>query len=133
MSGHYARVAERAIHRCEYCRAPEAIFNFAFEVDHIIPVSEDGIDDESNMSLACRSCNAFKLNYVTGLDPEQQEQVALFHPRHALWDEHFRANEMTGAIEGLTATGRATISRLRMNSPLQTVARRVWMRLGLFP
>ena len=34
----YAPVAARAAHRCEYCRAPEVIFNFRFEVEHIIPL-----------------------------------------------------------------------------------------------
>ena len=29
MNPRYARVAGRAGHRCEYCRAPEAIFNLA--------------------------------------------------------------------------------------------------------
>lgn len=31
MNPQYAAVAERALHRCEYCHAPEVIFNFAFE------------------------------------------------------------------------------------------------------
>jgi hypothetical protein len=30
----YARVAARAGDRCEYCHAPEAVFNFPFEVEH---------------------------------------------------------------------------------------------------
>jgi hypothetical protein len=37
----YPRVAARAGHLCEYCRAPELIFNFPFEVEHIIPSSVD--------------------------------------------------------------------------------------------
>ncbi len=37
------------------------------------------------------------------------------------------------AVRGLTPVGRATVSRLQMNSPLQLEARRQWMRLGLFP
>ena len=36
MSPRYALVAARAKHRCEYCHAPEAIFNFPFEVEHIL-------------------------------------------------------------------------------------------------
>jgi hypothetical protein len=39
---HYPLVAERAAHRCEYCHAPEAIFNFPFEVEHIIPPLHGG-------------------------------------------------------------------------------------------
>ncbi len=35
----YPFVAERAERRCEYCRAPEEVFNFAFEVEHLLPQS----------------------------------------------------------------------------------------------
>lgn len=37
MNPHYPLVSRCAGHRCEYCRAPEAIFNFPFEVEHIVP------------------------------------------------------------------------------------------------
>jgi hypothetical protein len=36
MNPQYAEVARRAGHRCEYCRAPEIIFNFPFEVEQIV-------------------------------------------------------------------------------------------------
>jgi HNH endonuclease len=52
MNKHYARVAERAAHRCEYCQAPEVIFNLVFEVEHIIPRALNGPDDESNLALS---------------------------------------------------------------------------------
>jgi hypothetical protein len=48
-------VAERAGHRCEYCGAPEAVFNFPFEVEHIIPPAQGGTDDASNRALACNT------------------------------------------------------------------------------
>ena len=38
----YPAVAERTGFRCEYCRAPERVFNFAFEVEHIYPRKEGG-------------------------------------------------------------------------------------------
>ena len=44
----YPVVAARADHRCEYCRAPEAIFNLRFEVEHILPTSREGRDEVSN-------------------------------------------------------------------------------------
>lgn len=34
---------------------------------------------------------------------------------------------------GLTAVGRATIERLRMNLPRQQAARLRWIQFGLFP
>lgn len=51
----YLQVAERANHRCEYCHAPEVVFNFPFEVEHIIPIAKRGKTDLDNLALACRS------------------------------------------------------------------------------
>jgi hypothetical protein len=133
MNPHYAAVAERAGHRCEYCHAPESIFNLPFEVEHIIPSSRDGPDEEANLALACRACNLYKGGHLTGLDERTQTSASLFHPRQDEWETHFRVNIETGVIEGLTASGRATLARLQMNAPGQLLARILWMRLGLFP
>ena len=70
MNPFYKQVADRAEHRCEYCRAPELAFNFPFEVEHIIPKSRQGLDVEWNLALACRSCNLHKGNRVSAIDPE---------------------------------------------------------------
>ena len=133
MNPHYPLAAERAAHRCEYCRAPEAVFNFPFEVEHIVPPGRGGADDESNWALACRACNLHKSDCVEGIDPGTQAVVRLFHPRRDRWGEHFHAAAATVAIVGLTAVGRATVACLRMNSPVQLHARRQWARLKLFP
>ena len=47
----YTLVAKRAKHRCEYCHAPEIIFNLAFEVDHIVPLSKKGDEKPENLAL----------------------------------------------------------------------------------
>ena len=60
MNPHYVEIARRANHRCEYCQAPEVVFNFPFEVEHIIPLSRQGANDQTNLALACRSCNLRK-------------------------------------------------------------------------
>ncbi|MFH1884551.1 MAG: HNH endonuclease signature motif containing protein [Planctomycetota bacterium] len=133
MNPHYVYVALWAGHRCEYCHAPEAVFNFPFEVEHIFPISRGGTDTETNWALACRSCNLRKAMHVSSIDPEGQAVVRLFYPREDRWEEHFRVNLESGEIEGLTAIGRATVARLEMNSEAQIAARRQWMRLGLFP
>lgn len=133
MNPHYASIALRAGHRCEYCHAPEAVFNFPFEVEHIIPASRGGLDSETNWALACRSCNLYKATHLDGVDPESQATARLFHPREDRWGDHFGAVTEGGTIEGVTAIGRVTIARLGMNSAAQVVARRQWIRLGLFP
>jgi HNH endonuclease len=133
MNPRYAQVALRAGHRCEYCHAPEAVFNFPFEVEHILPVVLGGLDAEDNLALSCRSCNLRKAAHLSGSDPESQTIARLFHPRQDRWEEHFRATTQSGEIEGLTAVGRATVARLEMNSEAQKAARRQWLRLGFFP
>jgi len=70
MNPRYPKVALRAGHRCEYCRALEAVFSFPFEVGHVIPVSEGCADDEANRALACRSCNLRKAAHTNGTDPK---------------------------------------------------------------
>ncbi|MGM3306506.1 HNH endonuclease [Anabaena sp. WFMT] len=54
MNPFYHLVADRAFHRCEYCHAPELVFNFPFEVEHIFPTSRGGVNVEINLALACR-------------------------------------------------------------------------------
>jgi len=129
----YDAVASRAGHRCEYCRAPESIFNFAFEVEHVIPTARGGERDDDNLALACRGCNLFKADHLFGPDDVTHAEVPLFHPRRDSCDEHFQIDFRSGEIVGLTPVARATISRLQMNRPRQTAARLLWKRLGLFP
>ncbi len=133
MNPHYPLVAERAAHHCEYCRAPEAVFNLPFEVEHIVPPLRGGVDDESNWALSCRSCNLHKSAHTEGIDPETHTTVRLFHPRQHRGADHFRVEPATGSIVGIPATGRATVARLQMNTPAQLAARWQWLRLRLFP
>ncbi|BAZ25966.1 hypothetical protein NIES4073_68720 [Kalymmatonema gypsitolerans NIES-4073] len=37
MNRYYAVVAERANHRCEYCHAPELVFNFPLRSNTLSP------------------------------------------------------------------------------------------------
>jgi HNH endonuclease len=129
----YHRVAERAGNRCEYCRAPEQVFNFAFEVEHILPRAAGRDDSLENLALACESCNLYKSDATTGWDDLEARDVLLFHPRRDHWEDHFRFDGETGQVRGRTATGRGTVARLRMNSAFQLRARRQWTRLGLYP
>lgn len=133
MNPHYPLVAARAVHRCEYCRAPESVFNFPFEVEHIIPIVLDGADQEDNWALACRSCNLRKWTHITFVDPLSKQQVRLFNPRIDQWTEHFSVDKELGSLTGISAIGRATIACLELNSTMQIHARLQWIKLGLFP
>lgn len=131
MNPAYPRVAQRAGHRCEYCHAPEVMFNVAFEVEHITPRSRGGSNQDNNYALACRSCNLHKSDSPVH-DETTDAEVDLFNPRADSWGEHFQV-DAGGHITGRSATGRVTVRQLRMNSHLQLAARKHWIQLGLFP
>jgi hypothetical protein len=131
MNLYYPIVSARARHACEYCRAPEIVFNLPFEVEHIIPQSLGGETREENLALSCRSCNLYKSNYISATDELTQAHVPLFNPRSEIWSEHFSVMEETGEMRGLTASGRATVARLRINSKAQVEARKQWIQIRL--
>lgn len=133
MNRRYLRTALRANSRCEYCLAPEAASTFPFEVEHIVPVIDEGGDDASNLALACRSCNLFKSSFRTGIDPDSGRMIRLFHPRTDVWDDHFVFDVASLEIRGRTPVGRATVSRLKLNTEWQFTARRLWIKANAFP
>lgn len=129
----YGLVALRAGHRCEYCRAPEAVFNHAFEVEHIQPLGRSGVDEASNLALACRACNGSKHVATTSLDPTSQRAVRLFNPRVDVWTAHFSFDAPTSVIQGRTEIGRTTVDRLHLNGPRHLRARNLCAGLFGFP
>ena len=133
MNPHYPETARRANHRCEYCHAPESVFNFPFEVEHIQSLSSGGKDTPSNRALACRSCNVYKGIQIQAEDPDTGKLLPLYHPRKNHWSAHFQFQIGTGEVIGLSAIGRATIVCLKMNSNAQIIARKEWNLLGLYP
>ncbi len=98
-----------------------------------MPRAAGGDDAWDNLALACESCNLYKSVSTSGWDEEEGRDVPLYHPRRDRWDEHFRFDPETGELQGLTAVGRATIARLKMNSAFQLRARRHWAQMGLYP
>lgn len=127
-------VERRAKGRCEYCRAPQDVAGYTFHVEHIVPRSKGGADRPSNGALSCWSCNSAKADHRTGVDPETGRDEPLFHPRRQLWEEHFALSANGLHIVGRTATGRATVERLRLNDPrFQPKARELWTAAGCWP
>lgn len=125
------RVVERANGRCEYCRMHQSLQGATFHVEHIIPRSGGGTDDESNLCLACPSCNLHKSSRTRGMDSLTGEMVELFHPRIDEWDRHFRWEEFT--LVGVSAIGRATVVALEMNAARRLRIREAEGMFDLFP
>ena len=118
MNPYYPEIARRANHHCEYCQAPEVVFNFPFEVEHIIPIYKNGTNDPSNLALSCRSCNLHKGIQISGILADTEQTIRFFNPRVDQWENYFKVNEETGEIIGL-----------KMNGKTQIYARKLWISL----
>ena len=108
-------VRQRAGFLCEYCHTAEQWQYVPFTVDHVVPLSQGGEDDFSNLALACFHCNRYKSNRVTAVDPQTDKETPLFNPRQHKWRDHFVWSADLLYINGLTSIGRATIAGLRLN------------------
>ncbi|MBX3062384.1 MAG: HNH endonuclease [Anaerolineae bacterium] len=126
------QIIERARGLCEYCQSAKIIIE-TMEVDHIRPRSERGETTFDNLALVCRGCNSFKLSFQTGIDPTTGAEVPLFNPRSQEWQEHFQWAGDGAHVVGLTAIGRATVERLKMNRESIIESRLVWVQAGWHP
>ena len=120
----------RAYGCCEYCRTAEANTGQTMQIDHIHP---NGGDDVDNLCLSCWNCNNHKREATQAVDPSTGEIVPLFNPREDRWENHFEWIEQATRIQGKTASGRATVVRLKMNRPAIIVARQRWVAGGFHP
>lgn len=110
-------VRQRANGLCEYCHTSEKWQYVCFTVDHVIPISQGGTNDNENLALACFHCNRRKSNRTAGVDSHTGLHFTLFNPRQDAWSEHFIWSANGTEIIGLTPTGRATIMQLDLNRP----------------
>ena len=127
------RVRERFANCCAYCRTAERLTVAVFEYEHIVPRGAGGTTTFDNLCLSCPTCNRYKSDLMTSLDPESKNEVVLFHPQQHRWLEHFSWNEGANQILGLTPTGRATIAALRMNRPQLIRVRQLWVAMNEHP
>ena len=126
------RVAARAGYRCEYCRLAQEHEPFvSFHIEHIRARQHGGDDSESNLCLACSSCNLRKGPNLSGIDPVTGMTVALFHPRTDDWESHFRWAE--AYLRGRTPVARATIAVLGINLAENVEHREELIQEGVFP
>jgi hypothetical protein len=123
-------VWERAAGQCEYCHLPQTASDLPFHIDHIIARQHGGRTVGSNLAAACFGCNLHKGPNLSGRDPVTGKIVRLYHPRRQQWERHFR---WAGAVLiGKTATGRATIATLAINSRQRVDLREHLIAEGIF-
>ncbi len=122
-------VAERAGHRCEYCRVLESDSNFDFHIEHIISIQHGGTDAPDNLAYACSICNWKKgSNISTLLDGEL---VPLFNPRREDWFRHFGVEN--GLIFPHSKIATATIKLLDFNNIDNVIERQELAEVGRYP
>lgn len=139
MTNHYIpieverRVRIAAQERCGYCMTPQDLMLEILEIEHIIPLAQNGQNEESNLWLACSVCNSRKGIKTTAVDPQTGDTVPLFNPRTQNWIEHFKWDNLGLIIVGLTAVGRAIVDALEINNTRAVNVRRRWVSVGWYP
>jgi hypothetical protein len=125
------RVKKAAKNRCGYCLSPQKLVMARLEIEHIIPLSKGGTDEEDNLWLACPYCNGHKADKIDEIDPETTQRVSLFNPQTQSWFEHFKWSKDGLKVIGLTPTGRATVIALHLDSDKDAInTRRAWVSVG---
>jgi hypothetical protein len=123
-------VYNRAQGCCEYCQTCEANTGQAMHVEHIDPSAGDLLE---NLCLSCSNCNLSKGKATTASDPQSAQSFSLFNPRIHTWIDHFEWIDRGLRVRGLTAIGRATVERLKMNQERVIISRRRWAAGGFHP
>jgi HNH endonuclease len=128
------RVRDAAKNRCGYCLSPQHLVMARLEIEHFIPLSRGGSNEEANLWLSCPICNGHKSDKVSGVDPETGESHALFNPRTQVWAEHFYWSDDGLRIIGKTLIGRATVAALHLSDdPDALEVRSYWVSAGWHP
>jgi hypothetical protein len=122
----YHVVSERSRGLCEYCKTPERLAGYAFEVEHVTPMSRGGLDALDNLALACGPCNKAKGARQRVRDPESGTLVSLFNPRQDPWAAHFVWSDDYTTVVGRTPIGRATVAALKLNTMRRRDSRVLW-------
>lgn len=124
-------VANRAKHRCEYCRIYERYSFLAFHIEHIISQKHGGTSDKANLAYSCPICNWNKGTDVATFLEGVTEPVRFFNPRIDIWNQHFFVED-TGFITAHTRIGSATIKIFDMNHFDSLLERRYLLENNMF-
>ena len=128
------RVRQAARNRCGYCLSPQHLVMARLEIEHILPLTRGGSDDDTNLWLACPLCNSHKSDKTEAVDPLTGVTVALFNPRTQSWWDHFTWADDGIRIVGTTPIGRATVAALHLSDdPDALTVRSYWVVAGWHP
>jgi hypothetical protein len=128
-------VVVRAGGACEYCRLIQAASGVTFHLDHIVPRSQGGPTELSNLALSCPGCNLGKAEQTSALDGGGAIQP-LFNPRDYEpwllgWLLHFAIDQRTGLVVPRSVVAEATIRALNINDSIRVYARLLPAQAGL--
>lgn len=126
-------IRERASDCCEYCLMQAEFSHDPFSAEHILPIVKGGLDDMINLAWSCLGCNLYKAAATHVFDLITGNLVPLFNPRMDKWSNHFEWTDDFSIIIGLTPTGRATITRLKLNRIGLVNLRKVLVAVGKHP
>ncbi|NOT59341.1 MAG: HNH endonuclease [Acidobacteria bacterium] len=126
-------VRQRAHCRCEYCQHPDAYSSAPYACDHPLPHVGGAGDSLDDLAWSCPACNGHKASKTHAPDPKTKRLVPLFNPRLQKWSRHFAWSEDSRFVVGLTATGRATVEALCLNSEELVNLREVLIFAGKHP
>lgn len=104
------QVRQRANFACEFCGITEVDTAGELTIDHFQPRTKGGNDALENLIYSCLRCNQYKSDYW----PTTENDSVLWNPRQDEAKQHFLELE-NGTLHPLTAIGRFTIKRLRLN------------------
>ena len=133
MNPNYSLAASRAEHICEYCRAPEAIFNLPFEVSNTSFrfLAAEAMTKTISLYLAVPVISLSQILFQPLMKKLKPKSDFLIRAgtigRNILCLIRKQAKSKAKSL-----IAQATISRLRINNDLQLAARVQWLKLGFF-
>ncbi len=126
-------VFDRSKGYCEYCLLPASFSPNAFNYEHIIPISKNGLTSIGNIAYSCGGCNSFKNDKIEGIDPLTMLLAPLFNPITQKWEEHFEWDEDDLQVLGISPTGRSTVNLLKINRENNKNLRKLLKTAGFHP
>jgi HNH endonuclease len=126
-------VRDRAGDCCEYCRHPASHSCAPFVCEHVVPRVLGARSTMAELAWACPACNGHKYAKTRAPDPQTGRTVDLLNPRRQRWPRHFAWSADLMNVEGRTATGRAIVVALHLNSRAPINLRKALRSVGEHP